>query len=323
MNYELIINNGNKTFSPVVVDGVEWNTARHGSAGRLIFDMVRDDNCLPEEGDMVTFRGDGKNVFCGYIFGRQWHKDGLVSVTAYDQLRYFTNKDTYIYSGKTAAQVVKMLTADFGLKTAKLPDTWYVIPSRVEDNKTLFDITGNALNLTLENTGKLYVLYDDFGAITLKDTAEMIVRDKGGYFVIDENSAEDFEYSCDINNTFNKIKLVRENKKLGRREVYTAADSENIRRWGNLQYFGKLSADENGKAKAETLLKLYNAKSRSLKITNAVGNLDVRAGAMVGVRLSDYGISTAEFMMVETARHFFKENEHLMTLSLRGGNING
>lgn len=323
MNYKLIINNGTKQFSPVVSDGVEWHTVRHGAAGKLIFDMVRDNSCLPQEGDMVTLSADGKNVFCGYIFGRQWHKDGLVSVTAYDQLRYFTNKDTYIYSGKTAAQVVKMLAADFGLKTAKLPDTGYVIPSRVEDNKTLFDITANAISLTHQNTGKLFVLYDDFGTITLKNSADMAVKDNGGYLVLDENSAEDFEYVCDINSTFNKIKLVRENKKLGRREVFTAADSENIRRFGTLQYYGKLTAGENGRSKADTLLKLYNTKSRALKITGARGNLNVRAGVMVGVRLADYGISTAEFMLVESVRHFFSENEHTMTLTLSGGKLNG
>lgn len=323
MNYELIISDGEKAFSPVVVDGIEWSTVRAGAAGKLAFSIVRDEANIPSEGARVTLSVDGRDVFCGYIFGRRWDKEGIISITAYDQLRYFKNRDTYVYSGKTATQVVKMLTADFGMKTAEIADTKYVIPARVEDNETLFDIAENALDLTTQSTGEMFVLFDDFGKITLKNIADMKVEDEQGYLMFDESTAENFDFSTSIDNTFNQIKLTREDKKSGKREVYTARDDGNIRSWGVLQYYGKLSGDENGKAKADALLKLYNAKSRGLKLKNAVGDIRVRAGSMVGVSLKSSGADYSEFMLVESASHLFRENEHLMTLTLRGGEANG
>lgn len=326
MNYELLISDGDKVYAPVTVDGIEWVTTRAGAPGKLTFSAVREKDGTPvfHEGARVTLSVDGKNVFCGYVFSRRWDKEGIVSITAYDQLRYFKNKDTYVYSGKTASQVLKMLAADFGMKTKAIADTKYVIPSRVEDNETLFDIVENALDLTLQNTGRMYVLYDDFGAVTLKDISDMYVKDNDEYLFFDESTAENFECSSGIDgNTYNQIKLTRENKKSGRREVFTSRSNENIKRWGVLQLYGKLKNGENGRAKADSLLKLYNNRTRSLRLKNAIGDLRVRAGSMVGVSLGASESKKNEFMLVESARHFFRENEHLMELTLRGGEDNG
>lgn len=323
MNYELWISDGERAFTPDVTDGIVWSTTRRGAAGKLTFSVMRNSEFELSEGNMVTLSMDGKNVFRGYIFSMNRDKEGIVAVTAYDQLRYFKNRDTYVYSGKSAAQILKMLADDMGMETGEITDTRYVIPSRVEDNETLFDIVENALDLTLQNTGEMFVMYDDCGKISLKSVSEMVVRDGDKYPVFDEDCAENFELSSSIEDAFNQIKLVRENKKSGKREVFTAKSDENIKAWGVLQYFGKLGKDENGKAKAEALLKLYNAKSRGLELKNAVGDVRVRAGTMVGISLKESGIDGVEFMLVENARHVFKENEHLMDLTLRGGDVNG
>ncbi len=326
MNYELLISDGERIFRPVVTDGIVWSTARKSAAGKLSFSILRDKAMIPAEGAEVTLSADGRAVFRGYIFSRSRDKEGIISIVAYDQLRYFKNRDTYVYSGKSAAQIVRMLAEDLGMKTGEIADTKYVIPSRVEDNETLFDIVENALDLTLQNTGEMFVMFDDCGRISLKNISEMIVRDGDKYLMLSEDSAENFEFSSSIEDAFNRIKLVRENKRSGKREVFTAKSDDNIKAWGVLQYFGKLGKDENGKAKADALLKLYNAKSRGLKLKNAAGDARVRAGTMVGISLKDSGLdtlSTGEFMLVENARHVFKENEHLMDLTLRGGEANG
>ncbi len=323
MDYKLIICDGERVFSPVVIDGIEWSTTRMGAPGKLSFSIVRDEKFIPSEGSMVMLDVDGRGIFCGYIFGRRWDKEGIIGITAYDQLRYFKNRDTYVYSNKTATQVVNMLVADFGMKTGEIAQTGYVIPARVEDNETLFDIAENALGLTTENTGETFVLYDDFGKINLRNISDMKIEDESGYLMLDEESAENFDYSSDIENTYNQVKLVRENKKTGRREVFTAKDDEHIRTWGVLQYFGKITAKENGRAKANSILKLSNAKSRKLKFRNAVGDIRVRAGSMVGVSLKTEGIKNSEFMLVESASHIFNESEHMMTLTLSGGELDG
>ena len=89
--------------------------------------------------------------------------------------------------------------------------------------------------------------------------------------------------------------------------------------WGILQYFDTLSKGENGQAKANALLKLYNQKTRKLKITNAIGDTRVRAGSMIVVNLTLGDITVKNFMLVEKVTHKFKMDEHFMDLTLRGG----
>ena len=93
--------------------------------------------------------------------------------------------------------------------------------------------------------------------------------------------------------------------------------------WGVLQYFDTLSKGENGQAKADALLKLYNKKSRNLKITNAIGDTRVRAGSLVVVSLALGDVNLKNFMLVEKVRHTFKLDQHVMDLTLRGGEFVG
>ena len=147
-------------------------------------------------------------------------------------------------------------------------DTGYVIESRIEENSELFEMITNALDLTLTNTGEMYVLYDDFGKLTLKSLSSMYVGVPGAYLMIDEETGQDFEYTSSIDsNTYNKIKLTYDNEDTKKRDVYITQDSSNINKWGILQYFDTLQKGENGQAKADALLKLYNKKTRNLKIT--------------------------------------------------------
>lgn len=89
--------------------------------------------------------------------------------------------------------------------------------------------------------------------------------------------------------------------------------------WGVLQFFDTLSKGENGQAKADALLQLYNKKTRNLKITNALGDPRVRAGSMVVINLALGDMNVKNFMLVERVTHKFNLDEHFMDLTLRGG----
>jgi hypothetical protein len=236
-------------------------------------------------------------------------------------MRYLKNEDTIVYKKKTAKQFVKMIAEDYSLKTGTLEDTGYTIASRVEENTSLFEMISNALDLTLTNTGKMFVLYDDFGKLTLKSLSSMYVGDKkSGYLMIDEETGQNFDYTSSIDDdTYNKIKLTYDNDDTGKREVYIAKDSSNINKWGVLQYFDTLSEGENGQAKVNALLKLYNKKTRKLTIKNAIGDNRVRAGSMVVVNLDLGDMTLKNWMLVEKCTHTYKESEHWMDLTLRGG----
>ena len=315
VDVELLIQHGDKVFSPIVEEGITWATERKGCPGELQFKVVKDDVIAFQEGDAVRLKVNGANVFYGFVFKKKRSKDQIITVTAYDQLRYLKNKDTYVYENKTASEFIKMITTDFKLQTGTIEDTGFKIASRIEENTTLFDMIQNALDLTLQNQKYMYVMYDDFGKITLKGLDNMRLD-----LLIDEETGENFDYTSSIDDqTYNRIKLTYDNEETGKREVYISQDSKNMNTWGVLQYFDTLDTGENGKAKADALLSLYNKKTRNLSIKNAFGDTRVRAGSMVVVMLDLGDVKVKNLMLVEKCKHEFKESQHFMNLTLRGG----
>lgn len=317
MSAELLIQNGDTVYFPAVLEDIKWETERYGSPGKLTFKCMYDSKLNVTEGNPVRLRWNGLNVFYGFIFKIEKDKEPVLSITAYDQLRYFKNKDTYVINGKTAGEVLELIAADFELQTGDVEDTGYVIPSLVEDGKSLFDIMQDCLDQTLMNVGEMYVLYDDFGSLSLKNIANLAVN-----ILIDSETGENYKYSSSIDDqTYNKIKLVYDNKNTGQRDVYIAQDSSKMNEWGMLQYYDKLSEGENGKEKVGSLLQLYNRKSKSFQITNAIGDVSVRAGCLLPVILNLGVAKVQSMMLVESCKHIFRENENFMNLTLRGGDF--
>lgn len=315
--YELLIQNGGTVYLPAVEDGVTWDTERKGSPGRLSFSVVKDAGLNFQEGNPVSFRQDGKDVFYGFVFTKRRDKGGLIQVTAYDQLRYLKNKDTVREVGVTASGLLKMLAADFRLQCGEIEDTGYTIESIAEDDQSLFDIILGALDETTQTTGKLFVLYDDFGKLCLRNIANMKRE-----FLVDRDVSEDIDYSSSIDSqTYNKVKLAYENSGTGKRDVFIVQDGEAMNRWGVLQYYESVQTETGAAQKADALLKLYNRKTRTLTVKGVLGDVSVRAGTLVPVSLHLGDIVANTFMLAEKVKHTFRENEHLMDLTLIGGDF--
>lgn len=312
---ELYIRNDDKLYKPIIEDGVTWETERKGSPGILTFTVIKDNIISFQEGNHVMLKVDGENIFYGFVFKKTRDKNHNIKVTAYDQLRYLKNKDTMTYKNITASTLIKMIADDYNLQVGTIENTAYVIPERTEENSTLFDIILTALELTVTNKKTLYVLYDDYGKLTLKSLANMKTT-----VLISEETGENFDYTSSIDdNTYNQIKIQYDNEETGKKETYIAKDSSHINDWGLLQYYDTVKNVENAQAKTDALLDLYNAKTRNLKIKNAFGNTSVRAGKMVVVVLNLGDIEVGNYFLVETCKHTFKNDEHFMDLTLRGG----
>ncbi len=298
----------------MVEEGIVWESERKGVPGKLTFSVLKEGALNFQEGNPVMLGIDGQNIFKGYVFQKKRDKNQLIKVTVYDQLRYFKNKDTYVYENKTADELIKMIAEDFKLVVGELENTGFKL-SRIEDNKTLFDIVGTALDLTLQSKKKMYILFDDFGKLALKNANSMKLN-----ILIDEETGENFDYTSSIDGeTYNRIKLAYDNEKTGRREIYLVEDSKTINQWGVLQYFEKIDEKVNGKAKADALIQLYNKKTRNLSIKKAFGDSRVRGGSTIAVKLNLGDIITQNYMMVEKVKHTFNESEHWMDLTLKAG----
>lgn len=318
MDIELLIQGqGGKIYQPVVEDGVRWETNRKGAPSTLEFTVIKDALISFPEGSKVQLKVDGKGVFIGYVFQKSRDKEQRIKVVAYDQLRYFKNKTTFRYTAKTASELLRMIAGDYPQFTlGTIEDTGYRIAARNEVDKTLVDIMLNALDITVAKTNRLFILYDDFGKITLRNAENLKLKT-----LIDNETAENFDYTTTIDeDTFNQIRLVYENDKTGKREVFIARDSTNIGNWGLLEYSATISKDTSAKAMADGLLALKNRKTRNLTIRNALGDPSVRAGCSLPIHLNLGDIVTQQYLMCESVTHYFSPDYHTMDLTLFDSN---
>lgn len=308
----LMINHNGKLYEPPVLDDFTLTLERKGTPGKLTFTLLRNQDVDFVEGDAVRFRISRTWMFYGWIFEKTTDAEGNIKCTCYDQIRYLKNKDTYIYENKSASELIKMIAKDFNLKCGSIADTKYKIAQKIEEDKSLIDIILNALDETLAMTGKLYVLYDEFGKLTLKNIEDMAFD-----LVIDNSTIEDFTYKSSIDDeVYNQIKLAYPNKETGKYDIYMTKDSKSIQQWGVLQYYEKIEDPTYGVAMAEELLKLYNKTKRSITIKDAFGDVRVRAGTriIVNLDLGDYKLKS--YMVIESMKHMYKDGRYTMDLTL-------
>ena len=315
---EIQIKNNGLTYVPVISGNVVWTTERTGTAGKLTFTVVKDNIIDFQEGNPVTLKVDGKEVFYGYVFEKKRTKEPTISVTAYDQLRYLKNKDYFIMESHTASDLIRHIAEDFRLNCGEIEDTGYVRTTKNCEG-TLFDIFQEALDDTLMNRKEIYVLYDDYGKLTLKNIKSMKIDDMQ---VITDSRLENIDYSTSIDGeTYNRVRLVYEDKDSGTAKIYQSQSTDSMNKWGVLQYFEKANQTTGLKAKTDALLGLYNKKTRKLVLKGVFGDLRVRAGCMVPVLLNLGDIVTQQFFICEKVTHTFSEGRDSMDLSLRGGDF--
>lgn len=319
----LIKNRNGDILQPIVYEGITLNMRRSGNPETLKFKVQKDMNLSFHEGNEVSLTVDGTKTFVGYVFDKNRDKEGAISVTAYSQIRYLKNKYSYQYQNLKASEVIERLANNFQVNYKKdgksaICDTGFVIEKRLEDNATILDMIQNALNVTLNATKKLYLLYDDCGVLTLKDIQdESLQLDLG----IDADTAENFSYTSSIDKeTYNSVTIVRDAKEGEHAaERVHFENGENIKKWGVLQYFEKATEDtSNISEKAKTILETYGKETRTLKIKGAFGDLRVRAGCTIFVNLNLGDMALRSKMLVEEVTHTFDKDYHSMDLTVVG-----
>ena len=309
----LTIQHNGTLFEPPVEEGVEIEWERTGSPGKLTFTVLKTEGVDFSEGDPVCFYYDKKPVFMGYVFKKSRDREQQIEVTCYDQIRYLKNKYTYIFENKTASQIISALCNDFNLSTGIMDNTGYVIPAISKENISALDIALDVLEETLLNTGNMFVLYDDFGKINVKNCANMMSTT-----LIYEQSAENFDYSSSIDDeTYNNIVLYYKGDD-NTIQIFTASSEARIREWGTLRYFEEVDNPTSAQNKANALLNLYNKKTRELTIDGAFGDVTVRGGTLIPVKLNLGDINVNNYMLVEKVTHKFNKDHYTMDLTLEG-----
>ncbi|TCJ01488.1 XkdQ/YqbQ family protein [Cytobacillus praedii] len=316
---ELLIDNKNGSVWDMPVSSITWKTSRIGKAGTIDADLIIETPLKSpiNNGDIIRIT-DGKNkVFYGYIFESSISADSKLSILAYDQTRYLMSNDTFVFAATTATAGIKKIASDLQLKIGTFEETGYKVPAVVEDDKKGLDVVSKFLDSTLIATNRNYVFFDDFGSLMLKNIENMKIA-ADDFYIGEESLLFDFNYKKSIDSeTYNRVKLVQDNKDTGKREVYIAQDSQAIANWGRLQYFQKVDEKMTSaqiKDLLDRLIKLRNRETKSLKI-DCLGHWKVRAGSFVLIYIEKLGIK--EYFLVDECSHKWNEGIHTMNLDLK------
>ncbi len=256
-----------------LVTAVSYTDKLNDGCSKLDFAYVNDDLII-ENGDIVRFKYNNTGIFFGVVFKVERDKGAKISVTAYDQLRYCKAKDSFVYTGYTLTTLVNRMCTCYGLLKGTLTDTKYVLQTSVCDNQTWLDIIYSAIRETLQNTGRLYALRDEYGLISIRNVEDL----KLNLVLGDYSLAYDFNYGKSIDDGFYNLIKIQGKKDSQFTEV---KDIASINKYGLLQYFDIASEKMNAsqiKAKADILLKTYNHEVETLDL-ECIGDTSIRAGS--------------------------------------------
>lgn len=286
-----------------------------GNAGQLTVLLQKDPHNLLQisNGSIISFIVDRVGIFFGYVFKIGKDSTKTYKITAYDQLRYLKNEEVYVTKELTASQIFEKVCYDNQLKYLVKVPTGYVPSAFLHDKKTLYEVVNRGRKLANINDKKQYYITDEFGTLTWSELS----FEKTNLIIGEKSLLTDYQYEKSIDqDTYNQVKMYRDNTKTGKRDVWIAKDSNNIKKWGKLQLLVKADENDTEAAIQETVknyLKLKNRETQSLRI-HALGVKELQAGKGFKFILNDENIN--QDMWIISSTHKFEKDSHVMELEV-------
>lgn len=302
-----------------VISNLEITTHIFDDPGKATFDIIKTDNLHFREGATVSIKIDGYNMFKGFVFNKKRGKDvNIISVTCYDQLRYLKNKDSYVFENMTSDQIFAKICKDFVLKHRVVDKSKYICAPRSNDATALYEMIKTALDDTLINAKQWFIIRDNYGVLEHIDVYSL----QTGLIIGDKSGATDLTFESSIDkDTYNQIKLYRDNDSTGKREIFIVNDTinggGNLKAWGILQLYEKVDAKLNIaqiEQRARGMLSLYNNTKYSIKI-DAIGVPKMCAGSIFKCSISGLdAVNMNNNLLVTKCTHKISNGEHTMSI---------
>lgn len=318
MQLELYLQNSNNgTVYDItdVAEQIQVSQTLDGDAGKLTCILQKDPNNKLQiaNGSIISFIVNKTGFFFGYVFKIGTDADQNYKITCYDQMRYLKNSDVYTTANMTSSQIFEKICNDYGLKyNVKVP-SYYKPEPYVHDNKTLYTIIKRGIDLADIAENAQYFIADRFGTLTWSEFSyEKTNIQLGGGSLM---TSYQYEKSID-DDTYNQIKIYRDNKDTGKRDIWIVKDGNNITKWGMLQFLKKADDDVNSgqiRQTAENYLKVKNRETETLKL-EAEGNLELIVGRGIKFVLPREGID--KWLWIKSCTHTFTKYSHTMDLEL-------
>lgn len=283
------------------------------AAGVLRAKVVKCDGLSFAEGARVRLLADGAEVFSGRVFTKRRSRPEVIELVAYDELRYLQNRDCCVFSAVSPGEMLKRIAALLGLAVGEVADIGWRLRVKVYDNRRYIDMLADVLNQVLLERGEHYVVLAEGGRLCLR-----ACRDMQSSVCLDLGAFSGYEYKTTIDGDYaNRVKLIYEDRRRAARRQFVAEDKRAIADYGVLQYVHKsAAANEETYANAAEKLRQLNKRQDSLVVSGAPGDVSIRGGSIVWVRL-DLGDRLVDSRaLVKSARHYFKSGVCLMDLDL-------
>ncbi|WP_373739381.1 XkdQ/YqbQ family protein [Jeotgalibaca porci] len=303
--------------SPVVIK-FSLASDRNGQPSKLEVELI---SALKfPEGSPVTLKvmdpTYSKNLFYGYLFKVITKGNNRVTLTFYDQRIYLKRTGSYVFTNQTLPAIVSAVAKDFELKVGKLNAPNIKLPTILKEDKSALDIIQECMDQLLAQTGEYVVFWDEYGELRLEYPEKLRLLNILGPGSIVSN----FEHARGIEDSANTVKLSHDHD--GQRTNYVFKDSNNVKKWGKLEYFTRVDEKLNAaqiKSMGEKLLKLRNKPKETLKIYLDVGNFDFESGRAVFVELPD--VKVKGWFLIEKVTHQVNPASHTMDVELWMGDI--
>ncbi|KAK9679498.1 hypothetical protein QE152_g39987 [Popillia japonica] len=301
-----------------LVDSITHDTYIDGQPGKCTFTVLDDPNNVLQivNGSIITVTVSGRGIFYGYVFSMEVTEDGSNKITAYDQIRYLKNKEVYVTSGMTASQMFERICLDC-METSKyqvITPSVYIPEDKVH-NGTLYEIIQFGVERSnVYEDGKYYFIRDNYGTLEFTELAQH----KTNYILGDNSLVTGYTYQLSIDKeTYNTVKLTRENKSTGKMDSYIVFDSATQAQWGKLQMVETVDDSLNEAQITELAtqyMKIYNRESQTMKL-EALGVPELVAGS--GFTLSISRLDIKQDMWITSASHNYQHDFHTMTLEVK------
>lgn len=323
--YDLRLVQNGKIYECVVKDSITI-TRSINAASKLTCSILRD-AITPECGNNVAFVLDGGHEqFYGVIVTT--HKSlEWCDIEAYDQIYYMNrNKNRFAYKDATADQILVRLAQERGYSMTEPPqveNTEYPIPLRLEENSTDLQIITNALDITFDNNGKRFYLWDDYGNLCLTSeewmAGETTVLISMGYLE-DYSYNETLEGVATASRVEQRITDTTPKAKDEYRDpiIYTWIENDPalIAKYGRIEIFGTVEEGEDYINKGRQLLYNNMAPARTMSLTGVQGDITVRGGTPVLVDFftRDQREFIRGWFRTTSVTHHFQSGLHTMDI---------
>lgn len=315
--YETSSRNQQKYDITDIVSGPKWTTGLNSQPGIFEFSMEIDSVVYLRDGDTIELVIDGKNVFKGKVFNRKKSKQKLWKIVAYDSKRYLQNQDTIVFGVNKLSDRFNNICQIQGIPHKVLDANGYQLASKVEDNESYFSMLEAAIAEVRENNNARFGIRDNFGTLELFDLNRGITK----LVVGDKSLLTDYAYEASIDDSYNVVKVIKEDSETKKRQIYTASNSALIDRWGKLQMVEKVTdSDINAaqlKQRATDLLSANAKEVRTLSL-DAVGSFPLEAGNSFTLDIAELrgeGFGSDTLALITKCVHNF-DTAHTMSLEV-------